>query len=372
MHKYGYILPVATVILAFAVTFNTDLWWVYLTALAIMEILVYLLFNVINRDKEFLSGYAVEVRHYNAWTERVVRTETYTDGKGKPQTRTKVDYVHHPEYWVMPLNTGKEINISHSHYKYIVGLWNTPKHSFETFHVNCVSGGGGQRYSWDGNEDNAQTATYTNMYKNYLQYSHSIYRGDRISKKEARRMGLFDYPSIDGHEQNVVCCSGELSGFPLEEAHQTAFQHLNAFLGEKHQVHFLTLLFPADKGIEQALLQRDYWEGGNKNEFTTCLGIKREGDSFKVVWSKPFSWMDTPTLESAAIDWFIRNPELDLLAYASWLRENISLWKRKEFSDFKYLGRHMSRWQTILYYFLTVLLCILTLFILIEICSTVN
>lgn len=367
MHKAGYILPVATVIAVFAVTWNISLWWVYLIALAVSEAVVYLLFNGISKDREFISGYATQVRHYNAWTERVTHTETYTVN-GKTQTRTRVSYVHHPEYWAMPLNTGTEINISHRLFEYCSGLWGTGSAHFNTFHPNCVMGGGGQSYDWDGIEDHAQTATYTQRYKNYLQYSHSIYRGDRISRKEARSMGLFDYPNITDNEQRVICLSPELNDFPLEESDQVTFQRLNAFVGKDHQVHFLVLLFTADKGINQALYQRDYWEGGNKNEFTTCLGIRKEGDAFKVAWCKPFSWMDTPTLETAAMDWFISNPILDLNAYAAWLRENIGLWKRKEFKDFKYLGRHLSKAQTILYYILTALVCAAAAFALFSIC----
>ena len=43
----------------------------------------------------------------------------------------------------------------------------------------------------------------------------------------------------------------------------------------------------------------------------------------------------------------INNPVLDLEAYATWLHDNIHMWKRKEFADFKYLGVNLSpaaRW----------------------------
>ena len=46
--------------------------------------------------------------------------------------------------------------------------------------------------------------------------------------------------------------------------------------------------------------------------------------------------------ESATETWFINNPVLDLEAYATWLHDNIHMWKRKEFADFKYLGVNLS------------------------------
>lgn len=74
-------------------------------------------------------------------------------------------------------------------------------------------------------------------------------------------------------------------------------------------------------------------------------------------WCKAFSWCDAPRLESATESWFIANPELSLGDYAQWLRSNLDLWKRKEFSDFKYLGIHLSPARSACLAFITAVLC---------------
>lgn len=119
-------------------------------------------------------------------------------------------------------------------------------------------------------------------------------------------------------------------------------------------IHIFIILFEASEGVEVALKQRAYWHGGNKNEFTVCLGVENGTD---VKWCKAFSWCDAPALESATESGFINNPTFNLAAYARWLRGNIHLWKRKEFKDFKYLGVNLSpgaKWGVAI---LTILLC---------------
>ncbi len=357
MHRLAYLLPPLTLLALLWMTRDYERWWLYVGLLAVSEGLVALLFNGINKDREFLSGYAVRVYHLFPWTEQVTTVETYTDGKGHTQTRTRVSYIRHPDEWHMQLNTGRDIPVDSSYYGHVTDLWRNPVVPMEVTHVHCVSGGGGEECQWDGKADTAQTSTCVHRYKNYVQYSRSLFRGERISKSAAAKYGLMDYPKVVGLEQDCVCASPELD-FPAGPQVQTAVQRLNAFMGASSQVHFFILLFPAEKGVGQALKQRDYWEGGNKNEFTTCLGVERQKDgSWNVVWSKPFSWMDSPTLETAAIDWFIRHPRLDIPSYAGWLEENIHLWKRKEFKDFKYLGRRMSSKQLFWYFLLVILIC---------------
>mgnify|MGYP003300289174 CR=1 FL=1 len=92
-------------------------------------------------------------------------------------------------------------------------------------------------------------------------------------------------------------------------------------------------------------MQKSYWEGGNKNEFVVCLGIK--GDS--IIWSRPFSWSDSPNMEVLSRQYFIDNPKLDLVKYADWLKDTIpNEWQRKEFRDFNYLQIELSPIQYII------------------------
>lgn len=63
-------------------------------------------------------------------------------------------------------------------------------------------------------------------------------------------------------------------------------------------------------------------------------------------------------METALESWFIANPKLDFDELCMWLRNNVSLWKRKEFKDFKYLGTRLSTGRLILMGLLTVALCV--------------
>ena len=86
-----------------------------------------------------------------------------------------------------------------------------------------------------------------------------------------------------------------------------------------------------------------------------CLGVDVEENSVR--WCKAFSWCDTPLLEAATESWFVEHPELDIKAYTEWLRENMELWKRKEFKDFAYLGKSLSPTAKWLVALLTIAIC---------------
>ena len=120
------------------------------------------------------------------------------------------------------------------------------------------------------------------------------------------------------------------------------------------------LLFDASRqSLQTAVDQRAYWEGGNKNEFTVCLGLDASKPSPEVVWCEAFSWCDVPQLESAAESWFIAHRELNIKAFTQWLHDNVGLWRRKQFSDFKYLGIRLSPARTALVFFVALLLAAL-------------
>ena len=315
-------------------------WWGYALAAAGSMLILWISMSGVSRSKEYLGGYALEAVHLNPWTEKVVTHETYTDRNGRTQTRRRVSYVHHPDEWYLTLNTGNREHVHYSVYEYYSGLWNTPVEYIHPYHHNCVSGGGGQLYEWDGIYENMATCTFRGSYKNYVKYSNSIFRHEDISDEEAKEHGLVDYPgfSISYIDIPAVLVSPKLD-IKLPEGTQGLFQRINAFYGQSHQIHVFIILFDAAEGIGVALKQRAYWYGGNKNEFTVCLGIENGTD---VRWCKAFSWCDAPALESATESWFIENPVLNLSAYESWLRDNLHMWKRKEFSDFKYLGVNLS------------------------------
>ena len=296
------------------------------------------------KDVEYLSGYVVTAKHYFPWTERQVYYVTVSDGKGKTRQEQRVRFVHHPDEWEWVLNTGHTSSISRSKYNELVFRWGSNTYYFETHHPNCVSGGGGDAVDWDSVIRHAETETYECRYTNPLDHSNSIFRYKEISKEEAQELGLYEYPQVKYFEQTPVIGLGIATG-----ADQRAFQLLNAMNGRQHQVHFFVLLFDAAKGLTIGEDQRAYWHGGNKNEFTICLGIeKKEETGEKILkWCNAFSWMDEPVMELALEGWAREQQDkpLDLQAFCQWLQDNLDLWKRKEWKDFAYLPNPMSTWQ---------------------------
>lgn len=360
MHKSAYILPVIATGTAYYLFQNKDYWWLYILMLVISEAILYALIRRASKKPEYLSGYAVNVQHHEAWTERIITTETYTDREGRTQTRQSVRYVEHPEEWLMLLNTGEWQYISPSAYDSCRQVWRTQMQEIDPPHNNCVSGGGGQLYDWDGRYETAATCTYKGLYINYVTHSKSIFRHDRPLIWEQEKLGLIHYPKFRKNALDIdpVLTSPSVTDYTASSDDQRAIQLINAIYGQKKQIHVFILIFDGNQSIETALKQKAHWDGGNKNEFTVCLGILPDSDGKgpTVKWSKAFSWSDIPSLETATESWFIANPKLDIPAYAEWLRKNLNLWKRKEFKDFKYLGVKLPTGRTVLLYIVSALL----------------
>ena len=365
MHNFAYILPIGSAVgaLLYFGHWQENLWLSYLACALVSSLILYFIIRRASRHKEYLSGYALCAEHHEPWVERVVYTETYTDSRGKSHTRRKVRYVHHPDRWLIALNTGRVTDISHASYCDLVAMWGTEEQWINPPHINCVSGGGGQRYDWNEAVADACTETYYGLYINYIRNSNSIFKHRTISDEEAASLGLVSYPQLDSRflECDAVLTSPMLSDrYRPSGQQQRAIQLFNAFYGQRREIHAFVLLFDATRqGLQTAIDQRAYWHGGNKNEFSVCLGVDTSKEQTEVVWCKAFSWCDIPSLESAAESWFIANRKLDIEAFAEWLLDNVGLWKRKNFSDFKYLGVRLSSGRLAAVYVVAVVLAIL-------------
>ena len=347
MYRLIYILPIIAIGVAYLLVGIEQIWFVYLIMLILAEALVYWAMYRALRVVEYLSGYATDAYHHEAWTERVVRHQTYTDSRGNVKTRTVVSYVYHPDKWFICLNTGEDIDITEDSYASIVDSWDSEEMWIDVPHINCVSGGGGQMISFDGEYEHMVTATYEGLYVNYVRGSNSIFRHEPLSRREAQRLGLVDYPRVgeDSLDVDAILQSAKLSGVDVDRSDQQHIQRINAYYGAEAEIHIFVILFDAVDGIAMALKQRQYWHGGNKNELVVCLGVEPSIDAsspHQVAWCKAFSWCDAPMLDNATESYFLEHRTLDFGAYAEWLRKNISLWRRKEFSEFKYIGKRLS------------------------------
>ncbi len=360
MFYLSYFFPVVAMAIAIAVRGDWSEYWIgYVVGLLTVEGIIYLVFYLLSRCKEFVSGYVVSVVHHFAWVERVIMNETKTID-GKSVTRQKVEYRPHPDEWFRLLNTGKQQPTGGNYFYEMCQRWGNDRYPIAVHHPNLHSGGGGEQCDWNQyNEAQTDTNTYTQRYKNPIRHSNSIFRHSTISKKEARQIGLFDYPKIGFDDQTVILCHADVEApTDLNEANR-ALQRLNAFCGKESQIHVFILLFPATAGMAVCQQQRDYWKGLNKNELVVCLGVNGE----RVEWSHAMSWMDSPVLDTTYRRYFLDTPVLRLTDFVMFMRDNMNLWQRKEFSDFRYLGTHFSMGGTLFYWILSLLLSAAILYV---------
>lgn len=355
MYRLSYLIPLVALLIAYYMGIDPYYSWAYLLLVgSALGTIAFMRYRFVNFNAtEYLSGYVTKVEHLNAWVEKVVTEETKYDSEGKSYTVKKVEYRDHPDEWHWYLNTGYRQWISESLFLEMCGIWRTGVYTFETYHNNCVSGGGGERCYWNENEFDTCTVTYPHKYRNPVQSSQSLFKSSTISQNgNAQRIKLFDYPKISGFDQQVILCHPDLEKPESFEDANFALQHLNAFMGKQHEIHVFILLFKAEQDMKIAEMQRDYWRGLNKNEFVVCLGM----DGKQVKWCQALSWMDVPTLSLKTRDYFIEHETLDLLAFVDWLRGNLDSWKRKEFKDFDYLPKKIPEEKIPIYWSVSVLM----------------
>ena len=357
MYIFAFALPLVAFVAAMLCGADVEYWWAYLLIAAAAEGLIYLVFYLTTRSKEYLSGYVTSVTHHFAWVERRETTETKYDEKGNSRTEKKVELINHPDEYYWDLNTGKRDSIHSALFYQMCQQWGTGKKWISVYHPNCVEGGDGEICRWDGDEYNTRTVTYTHRYRNPVRNSNSIFRGQRVGRAEAKSLGLFEYPAISGWDQPVLLVSPDLAYTGDMDEANFELQHLNAFCGLPNQIHVFILLFPAADGVGIALKQRDYWEGCNKNEFVVCLGMN--GD--RVEWCHTLSWEDEPVLDAKVKDYFLHHNQPQMSEFVHWLRDHLQLWKRKEFKDFEYLGWHMSQKGSALYWAAALALSVIVL-----------
>ena len=318
---------------------------------------------------EYLGGIIDTITHYDSWTEVQLYTVNVPDGKDSNgqttyRTETRVRYIHHPDEWWFRTSVGTQHEISQATYNIIAATWNTPMYNF-SITGSAISGGeryGDEYYFNDvirregGNCNPLYNQTLTRYmftitephpYENKVQNSNSIFRFEKITDDEAQELGLHPYPAINNFDQSPIL------GKSIDINTEQLIRAFNAFYGQVCQIRLYVHLFDASQGIETAEKQQAYWKGGNKNEFSVCLGL----DGNTVKWCYTFSWMDEPTLGVMTEDYFRHHPELDLKLFVQWLAANINHWKRKEFADFHYLRVQLTPAQTALLIAISAALC---------------
>ncbi len=303
------------------------------------------------RDFEYWGGHYVSVSYEEPWDERVpcshpiYCTRTYTDSQGKTQTESYIcgyyhpyDVDYHPPEWYAHDNNKVYRSISKSRFEELAGKWGNK--NFVDMHRYYHSIDGDKYVSFfDDKDENLVSVFYTRHYENKIQATDNVIGFRTLSPEEISEYKLFEYPGAKHEDVDFILGGGN-------ESEQRQLKLLNARLGRPNQVVVWILLF-RDLPRETAFLQREYWKGGNKNEFVICVGLD---SADKIRWAETFSWTDREDFKILVRDTIARETgnQLILPPLIDFLREEIPRrWTRKEFAEFDYLRIRRPAWVII-------------------------
>lgn len=343
-------------------------WWEYIV-LIVPSILFILLLKLCmvkfnSKDIEYLGDYVERITYYEPWDELqlVTHSTVVPDGKGgtRIKTYTTLERVYHNEkYTMFTHNTQREIRITEKEY-YTIRKRLGDKTIFRDMKrdYHSIDGDAYDIY-WDKTVENFYDLTESKFYSNKIKSSQSntIFKYIDISKEEAKKLGLYEYPDIYVKDNQIP-----ILGKKVRDIDYQRIKYINGVYGKKYQIRVYILLYE-NKDIEISELQKSYWQNGNKNELIVCLGV--ENDS--VIWTNSFSWCDKPSIEIQTRNYFIENPKLDINEYGKWLEKQIpNNWNRKNFEDFDYIHINLTNVQDIIIVILTIILNIILSCFLIE------
>lgn len=377
MIAFLYLLPLLSCGVLFAITSGYYEWHVYASvvggSMAFTGLIHWLMYRHRTRSTEYLGSFIYSIYHYDAWVELQVYYEQVSDGKGGYKRVRRVREIYHPEQYEYYTSIGSSYWLDSYDYDRIRSLWGTPVHRHQIYGTNIVGGVRHyQTYEYSDFLDGMFSTdpfenievyrtmipiTETHRYVNKIKNSNSIFRFEDISEKQAEDLGLWDYPNVEDSDMSPIL------GLDVDNVIEKQFRLFNAYYGAIHQIRLFVIFFDsATQGIDVAEKQRAYWKGGNKNEFVICLGISKG----KVGWCHAFSWMDEPVLSVKIESYFHSNQVLDMRKMLDWLREHLYEWKRKEFSDFKYIKVELTTFQYWTAFALTVAANVAVTYLLVE------
>lgn len=233
-----------------------------------------------SHDRETWSGHATQALHTPWWRAEWTETETYTvaDSKGNSSLQTRLvtkSETHQPRWW---LNTTiGEIDVDESVFTDIRGRYGGYS---ELGHRPDFDDG--DRLDYFSNpipmEDYHRPVYPVHRHirwANPLLGTDSIILGREISEEEARSRNLFEYP-----ESGNALSSARVLGFANVSSYR--WDQMCAALGEPKKVNVILIAF-GGRPMDDAVLQRDYWRNGRKNDLVLCYG---DGWAYVFGWSK--------------------------------------------------------------------------------------
>jgi len=369
---YAILIPLVISLVGYFLYKHKFAWWELFLPVIISLITIitsfYSMKSYTLSDVEY-NGYLItEARYYESYETWVKKTCSYTTCSGSGKTRTCTTHYYdcsycdyNSEYWVMVDTKGNEIGISEQKYNQLIKKWSaTPKfvelNRNINYHGSCGKDGDMYSIKWNKHIQTSETSTYEKEFTNILKCNHSAFNFPIIEKKDAIKLGLYEYPIIgEYNKQNSVIGLSQLN-IKGKKQLQTTMNYLNGNLGVSNKVRVYTLFF-VDKEIDIAFKQEAYWDGGNQNELVVCIGVDKIGN---IKWCKPFTWCDNKRMIVDTREDIMNMKSINSTKMYNIYKNNIMLfWKYKSFKDFNYLSFEPSTGQLIFVYVLTTIISLL-------------
>lgn len=269
---------------------------------------------------------------YETTTHRRSDGSTYTTQREKYHYRTEHYTQHHGPYWTQEDEYGKDKSIAPGDYEHWKQVWGTEKQT--GMHKGSSAGGtpiDGPIYTakWPSTFDTMYPCSDIHTYKNKVRASSASVL--KLAKPTPELLAKYPRPADQRNTSQLINYGAPVSITSVDELFM---QRINAELGPTKLVHPMFVLFPAEVGMGIVTDVLTAWQGPNKNELVTFIGIDKQG---VMSWVKTESWMDNTTLHGLM--------EEDLLGqkYSSKVLGDACMhlipkyWLKKDFREFEYL-----------------------------------
>lgn len=320
--------------------------------------------TVVTRDMEYWGGYITQASFYEFWNEKVScrheiscsHTKYCTDDKGNSYScgteHSNDGYYHlydvddHPEHWEAYDSNGVTHSISESEWDRLVSLFGAKPEFREMNRDYHTKDGNAYDIRWDGDYNKVEPVVTTHTYINRVQASDSIFNYKPV--QNAKKLGLYEYPDVDGWDAPAVLPSGVYQG-------EEDLKKLNALLGRKKQVRVWLLVWK-NQPEEISRKQQAHWKNGNKNELVITCSVD---DDNKIQWVYVFSWTREKKIVVDAQHYLSEMGTLDVRKFSLWLGPQVEdNWVRRPFKDFNYLTVRPPTWCYWVTYIFAILLTI--------------
>lgn len=364
-----FLIPLIFVVFLLIFFRDKIVWWEYLVLIlpsfAISTAIYFGMISYSESDTEYFGDYVTEIRYYEPWNEYIHKRCSYTtsSGSGKNRVTTThyydcsyVDY--HPEKFTQVFKGGGEFEISKKEYTRLSSMWTKTYNIFVELNRRYHTIDGNMyRKNFDGIREHCKTSTISHSYKNKIKASHSIFGFKKIEPDEAKKMGLHDYPELVSQKDNDFFNGTDnqnpFIGYKPNKQELLRWQFINGYYGTREQFR-VYLLFYYNQSQSIVEDQRDYWEGGNKNEMILCFGL--DSVSKKIQWFDAFSWCDKPTFEVNFRNYMSNKEKVDLIDLANFTEYGArNYWVRKNFKDFDYIKVELTNTQLIWLFLIIIL-----------------